>query len=217
MAGLKNPCPSGIFPPVIIRWQWSKEMAVEVSMVFKISKVQGQPELDSLPVAKIIDYPLEKRDYKPFAQAIICLSEEGLLVRLWAFEATPEAESAVRTVLQLAPEREGAPLLSVEALSGGKVTFLVDGAEWDAARLHLHPFTGEDLQGIYWGMDILFPQGLLAELYPGLTLLAGSRVLGNFYKLSTGARPHRGSFFPVDMTRDPFLREQLGEFLVVSF
>lgn len=42
-------------------------------MDFKISLIEGQPVWDALPVGKIIYYPLEKRDYRPFAQARMCV------------------------------------------------------------------------------------------------------------------------------------------------
>ena len=44
-------------------------------MDFKISLIEGQPVWDALPVGKIIYYPLEKRDYRPFAQARMCVNE----------------------------------------------------------------------------------------------------------------------------------------------
>ena len=47
-------------------------------MAYPITIVDGRPQLDSLPVGKIVNYPLEKRDYRPFAQFRLCVNEEGL-------------------------------------------------------------------------------------------------------------------------------------------
>ena len=44
-------------------------------MDFKISLIEGHPVWDALPVGKIIYYPLEKRDYRPFAQARMCANK----------------------------------------------------------------------------------------------------------------------------------------------
>lgn len=191
-------------------------MAVEVKMTFKISRVEGQPQFDSLPVAKIIDYPLEKRDYKPFAQAIVCINEEGFTIRIWAFEAQPERESSLRAVFALNPG-DSERTVSVEVFPHRCVRFLVDGIAADVSAIRVHHFTGEDLQGLYWGATILLPHTLLVELYPNLCLESGAKVLGNFFKLSDGERPHCGSFFHVDFTQEPFALESLGDFLVVAF
>lgn len=58
-------------------------------MDFKISLIEGHPVWDALPVGKIIYYPLEKRDYRPFAQARMCANKTDFFLRLWAFETHP--------------------------------------------------------------------------------------------------------------------------------
>ncbi len=52
-------------------------------MSFKISLINGLPVWDSLPVAKIVNYPLEKRDYKPFVQARLCRQVSIHVGKLW--------------------------------------------------------------------------------------------------------------------------------------
>ena len=49
-------------------------------MQFWISCTGEAPNLESLPVADIVDYPLEPAEYKPFAQARLCLTPSLLLV-----------------------------------------------------------------------------------------------------------------------------------------
>ena len=44
--------------------------------MFPISMITGDPLWNSLPAAKIINYPLEKADYKPYAQARLCVSND---------------------------------------------------------------------------------------------------------------------------------------------
>ena len=46
--------------------------------MFPISMITGEPLWNSLPAAKIINYPLEKADYKPYAQARVCISNDDL-------------------------------------------------------------------------------------------------------------------------------------------
>ena len=72
-------------------------------MDFKISLIEGQPVWDALPVGKIIYYPLEKRDYRPFAQARMCVNETDFFLRLWAFETRPSPESVLMARLNFDP------------------------------------------------------------------------------------------------------------------
>ena len=58
--------------------------------MFPISMITGDPLWNSLPAAKIINYPLEKADYKPYAQARLCVSNDDLYIQLLAFEVDPE-------------------------------------------------------------------------------------------------------------------------------
>jgi hypothetical protein len=44
--------------------------------MFPVSMITGDPLWNSLPAAKIINYPLEKADYKPYAQARLCVSND---------------------------------------------------------------------------------------------------------------------------------------------
>ena len=137
-------------------------------MAFKISKVKGHPKFDSLPVAKIIDYPLEKRDYKPYAQGRLCVNEQGLILQLWAFETHPEPKSSLKAVFALNPGQD--KLLSVEFFPDGEPVLLVDGEPRSAHLIHIHRFEGEDLQGVYWGATLTLPHELLCQIAPGLTL-----------------------------------------------
>ena len=54
--------------------------------MFPISMITGEPLWNSLPAAKIINYPLEKADYKPYAQARLCISNDDLHIQMLAFE-----------------------------------------------------------------------------------------------------------------------------------
>ena len=185
-------------------------------MAFKISKVKGHPKFDSLPVAKIIDYPLEKRDYKPYAQARLCVNEQGFILQLWAFETHPEPQSSLKAVFALDPGQD--KLLSVEFFPAGEPVLLVDGKSHPAGEMHVHRFEGEDLQGVYWGATLTLPHTLLKEIYPGLALAKGDRILGNLYKLCTGERPHSGSFTPADFAGGrPFEKDSLDWFDLVEY
>lgn len=74
-------------------------------MAYPITIVDGRPQLDSLPVGKIVNYPLEKRDYRPFAQFRLCVNEEGLHLYLWAFELEVSPKSVQRVCLNLCPDQ----------------------------------------------------------------------------------------------------------------
>ena len=62
-------------------------------MTVYINRVGSAPDFDALPIAKLLDYPGEKRDFRPFAQAQFALGEKALFVRLMAFEVGPDPQS----------------------------------------------------------------------------------------------------------------------------
>lgn len=157
------------------------------------------PKFDALPTYKITCYPLEKRDYKPFAQAQVCRAPGFFSVRLWAFEAMPRPRSMVEGVFA-SPQGEG--LLRVAAWADGRWDVRLrspDGEERDpgaAAR----PMAGDDFQGEYWGVQISIPRKKVEEAL-GFLLEPGAVVLGNFYKRSEDPeKPHHGSCWPADFS-----------------
>ena len=89
------------------------------------------------------------------------------------------------------------------------VSAALDGAP--CAPLACHPFTGDDLQGRYWGWLAEYPADLLGELAPGDSLT------GNLYKCSDGRRPHLGSFFPMADPSRPLSPENDGAFVLRPF
>lgn len=200
---------------------------------YPVSSIPGRPNLDSLPVAKIIHYPLEERDYKPFAQCVLCVGEGALHLRMWAFEVSVPAGSSLAAVLYLYPAAENRALrLSMEHGPEDRVALgahlLEDGRElpldaelqrelWNG--LGHRPYNGEDLQGVYWGMTLTLPLPLIERMGGGAALAPGDRFRGNFYKTSPEGRfGHQGSYFPADFAGgNPFGRESTGEFRVVSY
>ena len=126
-----------------------------------------------------------------------------LYLRLWAFETPPEPESRILLVLRHA----GRTLTAAAGPEG--VSAALDGAP--CAPLACHPFTGDDLQGRYWGWLAEYPADLLGELAPGDSLT------GNLYKCSDGRRPHLGSFFPMADPSRPLSPENDGAFVLRPF
>lgn len=154
------------------------------------------PRFDVLPTYKITWYPLEKRDYKPFAQAQVCRTPGALELRLWAFEAKPRPSSMVEAVFAAA----GGGLLRITAWADGRQSVLFEshGKENRALSADFRPLAGEDFQGEYWGVHFIIPRGG-AEDVLGLSLEPGAVVRGNFYKRSDDPeKRHRGSCWPAD-------------------
>lgn len=189
------------------------------TMSFKISTLADLSGAEGLMVAKIIDYPLEKAEYKPFAQARLCVLPEGLAVQLWAFEAIPADQSSLRAVLS----GPNGAVASAQLWSSGKLEVLSGP---DAAHLSpvptlctLSPLWGEDLQGRYWGGTLIFDRAVLEGLWGVGCLEPGGRLWGNLYKLSTDPqKPHMGSLFPADFAGgEPFGSGSFGEFELVSY
>lgn len=183
---------------------------------FKISLVSGQPSFDSLPVAKITDYPLEKRDYKPFAQSRICINEDYLFVQMWAFEVSPSPQSLLKCILA---SPDGSSGFSLELHSTGKVELTPFPQSSDSPLPILHPMWGEDLQGEYWGASMQIPLHTAQMLLGQQNMQPGGIIRGNLYKLSTDAqKPHKGSFFAADFAGGrEFEADSLGSFEVVGY
>ncbi len=181
-------------------------------MSYKISSLADLSGADSLMVAKIIDYPLEKAEYKPYAQGRLCLLPHGLAVQLWAFEVTPSQHSSLRVVLQ----KDGIALCAT-LWSTGKLEVLWQGQPCDRICT-LSPLWGEDQQGRYWGGTLVFDRAMLEEAWGSQSLAVGSSLQGNLYKLSTDpAKPHQGSLFPADFAGDPWSGGSLDKLEFVSY
>ena len=191
-------------------------------MPFKVCRIDSPSRQDSLPVAVIKDYPLEKRDYKPYAQCTLCVCQGSLLLRMWAFEALPPPGSVLRAVLSLFADKPGAALCVTLSPDGGAVLSLIKDGEETAlppsGDIRLRPYNGEDLQGIYWGGFVTIPQKWLDSLGKTIPLVPGEAFRGNFYKICKDPKwRHLGSFFPADFLGDPYLPNSMGEFLLVNY
>ena len=159
-------------------------------MPFKVSALTAQPNFESLTVAKITDYPLEKLDYKPFAQGRLCITPQSLIVQLWAFEVNPSPHSSLKAVF--APVNQPGVFFAAELMSTGSLEATITKGG-STARFEeqgfipptLEPFWGEDLQGIYWGGTITFFRKELERLCGDDCLNPGAVLYGNLYKLST--------------------------------
>ena len=155
------------------------------------------PKFDSLPTYKITCYPLEQRDYKPFAQAQVCLTPGNLVVRLWAFEAHPRPLSMVEAVFTT---RHSPGVLAITAWADGRWRCVLRTPSGERPLDAIaHAIAGEDLQGVYWGTSVSVSRRLAAQALEAGDLAPGSVLLGNFYKRSWDPeKPHHGSCWPAD-------------------
>lgn len=192
------------------------------NMVFKICVVDGDIQFDALPVGKIIDYPLEKRDYKPFSQFRAAINQEGLHLQLWAFEVEQTAQSEMKAVLNLNPK--GSMYFDL-TLHGDYTAELTICNEADHSTMNygdtlvLHKLDGEDLQGIYWGAEILIPMKLIDEIFGKTEFTKDDVVTGNLFKQNKAEpKPHYGCFFPVDFgVSNPYGPRYFGEFPIFLY
>ncbi len=195
-------------------------------MAFKISKVKERFSFDSLAVAKIVNYPFEKRDYKPFAQARVCLTPTRFVVRMWAFEATPIAD-----ITAAVPEMMNEDsficfqigsferYLSVSANANGVLyPELVCGNEkklLDPSVFETSDFTGEDLQGEYWGMQFSLNIEALNKLL-GFDILE-NELKGNIYKACFNPNAeHIGALFGVK-SKTVYDPDSFGDFEITNY
>ena len=189
-------------------------------MAFKVRLFPGEPDYETLHVAKLTTFPLEKRDYKPYSQARVCFSHGGLSLQLLAFEAEPLPQSEVRAVFRFTGDEPPLTLLiradrSMRILRGAEdVTAVLVAAE--AASLHM--FTGEDLQGVFWGGNLFLSAAVMKTYYPRFSPVKGTAFTGNLYKLCEGPeKPHSGCFYPADFAKPLDAPENLGEFVVIDY
>ena len=183
---------------------------------YRVCTVQDRAGLDALPVAKIIDYPLEERDYRPFAQNILCRLPGGYRLRMWAFEVSPGEDSELRAVLALFGNT-GASLHArvwIEGEPRHQVTLYRNGEELPVEDCEFRNYGGEDLQGVYWGGEFFFRDELLEALAGPVLKQPGQGFPGNFYKICPDK--HYGSFSPVNWD-DPYGADSMGRFVIVEY
>jgi hypothetical protein len=156
-------------------------------MPYQVSYVQGEINFEALPVAKITKYPLEKADYKPYAQCCLCVGPDGLSLRMWAFEVFPSPESEITGEFHVFENPE--LTLNVRAVGDNPVKVEARVGEV-SVEVQSQPHNGEDLQGVYWGAQIFVPY--TKEMIP---IKPGVSFKGNFYKRRTDKpHGHSGSF-----------------------
>ena len=188
-------------------------------MAFKVRLFPGAPDYETLHVAKLTHFPLEPRDYKPYSQARICFADGSLHLQLLSFEAAPLPDSSMEAVFRLPSSRQ--PLvLAVRADQGFSAATGIGSAASPLPEQEtlFRFFTGEDLQGVYWGANITILPSALERCSPGFLPVKDLVFTGNLYKLCENPhRPHYGSFYPADFSKPLDAPENLGEFVVIDY
>ncbi len=193
--------------------------------MFPISMITGEPLWNSLPAAKITSYPLEKADYKPYAQARLCISNDNLHIQMIAFEVEPDEKSTVGAALCFYPEENGGKRYFWFSTnrSGALVAKFIDetnGTEQNLSKnVAVRIYSGEDEQGIYWCSTFTLSLATVEKLEGTHFLEAGKAMKGNFYKLcDTEGKAHYGSFYPADFTAtNPLGSRFFGDFTLVEY
>lgn len=189
-------------------------------MAFKIKLFDGAPDLESLQVAKMDSFAIERASYRPYSQARLCFSPKGLHLQLLSFETLSPPDSRLESVLRLTDTNGKCGNFYFSLFADGRYSAALNSEPDNAAaaRLHLnhdfHPLSGEDLQGVFWGGTFHLP---LAQ-YFSFSLHAGNTFSGNFYKLcDTKEQAHRCSFFPAEFSKPLDAAENMGEFILIDY
>lgn len=121
---------------------------------------------DRISVMKITRYPFEQKAFKPFAQARMCYKRDsGLIVRMWAFEVSPPLSIDVDNNLEIYNDSVLSIVFGEDnggLFRGIVITFNKNGnyviqkivnekKEIIIEEIKIDSFSGEDLQGVYWG------------------------------------------------------------------
>ena len=160
--------------------------------------VVGRCQWDTVYVAKLLCFPYETRDHKPFAQGRLCFCPPGKLhVQLISFQVSPKVgerlEEGCCLTLFLQADA-GAPLLRVTADSAGRGLCTLSGEAYPVPRIR--PFGGEDLQGVFWGVEFSLEGEALRRVFPA-GLAVGQEIQGNLVTSRLGGdRPYWGSWAP---------------------
>ncbi|MDL2233075.1 hypothetical protein LJC63_05785 [Ruminococcaceae bacterium OttesenSCG-928-L11] len=191
------------------------------SKSYTVCRIRDGLGLDALPVAKITEYPLEERDYRPFAQCQICVNNETeLLARLWAFEVSPPPDSELRAVLHLFRDKPERALHIIARAEDGLPTVRAVVVENDApiaeVRGECRDHSGEDLQGIYWGGEVTLHKDALEQAGGPVLFAPGEGFPGNFYKTCDSRTPHYGSWSPAGW-EPPYAADGMGRIQYVSY
>jgi len=169
-------------------------------MQYKICVFDNMPEMDELPVGKIVYFP-DSNDINNniYAQARICyVTDIGLIVRIWVFESKPFSVSG-QVTLDLKGEKGDITV----AFSYSKIVQCFANGKTIAPCPQVSFFESEDLQGEYWGgqfvLDNEFLNRFLCENVP---LKIGDFFIGN---ITTFVKT-KGSLFDLEN----------GKFILVS-
>ncbi len=184
-------------------------------MSYFICKQGNIPLMDTLPVYKIINYPLEKNDYKPFAQTKICLCPTKLVIEMLSFEMFPKDESTVKAVIYN-PLTDKFIDINADA---NKNFFVKDNLNNDINST-LRYIKGEDLQGVYWGVVAEIDINTLIRALDMDSIKANDKLLCNFYKISENIEKHHiGSMYPITYKNktDIYQKDNLAEFTVINY
>lgn len=188
-------------------------------MAFKVKLFPDGVDYESLHVAKLTNFPLEPRDYKPYSQARVSFASDGMHLQLLAFEATPLNESRMTAVFNLTPLYEtGCVVAELFADGHFSAKFFSNDTGALIESASVHTFTGEDLQGVFWGGNIFLPMRSLKALFPNLVVARGQMFTGNLYKVcENSARPHFGSYYPADFNLPLTDPSNFGEFVMIDY
>ncbi|MBC8571333.1 hypothetical protein [Zongyangia hominis] len=192
-------------------------------MRFSISRADHLPDLDSMPVMKVLRYPLEPADFKPFAQARMCyLTDKGLYLMMWSFEVNPICNGNDNDSFLIFKLRiEGGKEICVKVNQNGLYSFTVDGGVRQVSDIGCKMFTGEDLQGIYWGCELFFTNSLIKSIDGVTNLLPEHRIEGNIFKTCEDPTfRHHGCLFCSEeqaKSFDPKALSNLGRFEIVDY
>lgn len=147
---------------------------------------------DRLPVFKIIKYTFEHKAFKPFAQVRLCYQpDRGLLIRMWAFEVDPLCKVILNHDVNIFNDSVLSVVLGNKYNQYVIITFNKRGCYFikyyndrDIAvkeKLEINCFEGEDLQGIYWGGDLLISD-LFLRKYLNFRVNSEDKLYVNFIK-----------------------------------
>ncbi len=116
-------------------------------MSITLTRFEKEPLFDRLPVQLLRCAATVPPRERIFAQGQLCRAADRICVRLWTFETAPAPETRLEALFS----SPGGSLTAFAEFSG-KTGLLVNGIPDE--RFTAKFFSGEDLQGVYAGVDL---------------------------------------------------------------
>lgn len=163
-------------------------------MRLTMPRFAGEPQFDRLPVQILrcsADTPPNDRIY---AQGQICRTDGQVFARIWTFESAPAPQ-----VCLVAAFAANGRTVEARAAAGGETALLLNGVPAEG-KLTAYLFSGEDLQGVFWGAVLAIDAAAFFETLGADPAHPEGAIGANLLRIggSVSALAPQGAYVPIE-------------------